>query len=120
MKPSPILTLSQTAMNKVIFICSPYRGDTETNINKAKEYCRFAISQGNTPIAPHLIYPQFLNDDIPLERGLGMLLGMNILKRCDEMWVFGSPTNGMLQEMKVAAENGVRIIPFKENEPYGE
>jgi hypothetical protein len=72
---------------KLIYICSPYRGDTESNAAKARGYCRFACRHEVVPIAPHLIYPQFLDDDIPEEREEGICLGMELLKRCDELWV---------------------------------
>ena len=63
----------------LIFICSPYRGDVETNIQNARRYCRFAIEQGGIPFAPHLLFTQFLNDDDPMERRVGLCLGVEML-----------------------------------------
>lgn len=37
-----------------IYICSPFRGDTEVNTQNAISYCRFAVKQGYFPIAPHI------------------------------------------------------------------
>jgi hypothetical protein len=31
-----------------------------------------------------------------------MEMGLHILKRCDELWVFGTPTEGMKEEIKLA------------------
>ena len=42
---------------KLIYIASPYAGDIETNTAFAKKACRYAIHQGHTPIAVHLLYP---------------------------------------------------------------
>lgn len=100
---------------KLIYICSPYRGDTEYNAAKARGYCRFACRHEVVPIAPHLMYPQFLDDDIPEEREEGICLGMELLKRCDELWVFGDRiSEGMRVEIEAAEQNGIKIRYFKE------
>ena len=33
----------------LIFVCSPYRGDTETNVQNARRYCRLVVEQGGIP-----------------------------------------------------------------------
>lgn len=43
------------------YICAPYAGDIEKNIEKAKKYAKFAHSIGYTPVTPHLMFP-FLDD----------------------------------------------------------
>ena len=50
---------------------------------------RFAVDAGYIPIAPHLLFPQFLDDNKPKERELGLFFGNAILSKCAEMWVFG-------------------------------
>jgi hypothetical protein len=52
----------------LVYIASPYRGDTEHNHANAVRYCRFAVTQGKMPVAPHIWLPQFLSDDDPAER----------------------------------------------------
>ena len=100
-------------MNRpLIFICSPYRGDVDTNTQNARRYCRFALQQNGIPFAPHLMFTQFLNDDVPVERDAGLRLGMEMLKRCDELWAFGSPTEGMALEIQEAVRLGVRVRRF--------
>ena len=74
---------------KIVYICSPLRGDLERNIAKANFYSRFAYEQGCIPIAPHAIFTQFLNDGNPNERKSGMAMGLELLDRCDELWAFG-------------------------------
>lgn len=70
---------------KLVYICSPCRGDYERNITKAQEYCREAISMGVIPITPHVYFTQFLNDLYPEERKLGMTAGLELLKLCSEV-----------------------------------
>ena len=76
--------------NKLVYIASPYSGDVERNVAFAKAACRYAMKQGVTPIASHLLYPQMLDDKVPEERNLGTGMGLRILKVCDEIWVCGN------------------------------
>ena len=46
--------------NKLVYIASPYSGDVERNVAFAKAACRYAMNQGVTPIASHLLYPQMM------------------------------------------------------------
>lgn len=59
-------------MRKKVFICSPFRGDMEGNARKVAVYSRMVCEQGYLPIAPHMLFPQFLNEGIEAERQLGM------------------------------------------------
>lgn len=96
---------------KKIFICSAYRGDIDGNIEKAKEYCRWAaVECGVIPIAPHLFFPQFLDDDVETERELGINMGLSLLKECSELWYFGdSITEGMKKEIDTAVKLGIPV-----------
>lgn len=47
----------------LVYICSKYRGDVETNIRNAQLYSRYAVEQGYIPIAPHLLLPQFVDEE---------------------------------------------------------
>lgn len=66
---------------KLIYIASPYAGDIETNTAFAKKACRYAIHQGHTPIAVHLLYPQMLDDAEPTEREIGLLCSRSSVMR---------------------------------------
>ena len=90
-------------MKKVVYICSPYSGDVDKNIKNAYVYCRYAIKNNCVPIAPHLFFPQFLNDDISEERELALSMNKEIIDRCDEVWVFGDTVSkGMAEEIEYA------------------
>lgn len=54
----------------LVYICSPYRGDTEKNTEKARKYSRFTVESKAIPMTPHLLYPQFMDDSNPEERYL--------------------------------------------------
>ena len=48
------------------------RGDIERNTESARQYCRIVLDTGKIPIAPHLYFTQFLDDNDPSERRIGM------------------------------------------------
>lgn len=102
----------------LVYIASPLAGDTAANVRRAIEYCRIASAKGVVPLAPHTIFTRFLNDAIPDERRLGMRMGIALLERCDELWVFGAKiSTGMKSEITVAHKHG---IPVRYFDPTGE
>jgi hypothetical protein len=80
---------SLKAFRPIVYICSPYAGDVERNVEAARRFCRFATEQGYIPLAPHLLFPQFLDDDDETERSLGLFFGNALMSKCAEVWVFG-------------------------------
>lgn len=78
---------SLRAFRPIVYICSPFSGDVETNVANARRYSRFAVDKGYIPIAPHLLFPQFLDDDNPQERELGLFFGNALMSKCAEVWV---------------------------------
>lgn len=94
----------------LVYIASAFAGDTDTNTRRAQGYCRFAVSMGYIPVAPHLHYPQFMDDDDKDQRKLGLFFALVLLGKCDELWVFGKPTEGMSREIAKAKK---REMPIK-------
>ena len=96
----------------IIYICSPYSGDTKTNAEKARDYCRFVVGNGDVPIAPHLLFPQFMDED--KDRELALQMDLLLLEKCDELWVFGDEvSSGMKAEIAYASNKGIHIRYFK-------
>lgn len=97
---------------KKVYICSPCRGDYINNIANAKKYCREAVMTGVLPIAPHIYFTQFLDDLVPEERETGLAVGLELLKLCDEVWVYGieNPSEGMSAEIRLAEQLGIPVI----------
>lgn len=103
-------------MSKV-FICSPYRAETpeglEENIELAKRISRYAAEQGHTVLCPHLLYPQFLDDNDKGERELGIKAGLEMLKDADEVWVPSwKVSEGMKREIAEAEKLGIPVKYF--------
>ena len=91
-------------MNNLIYVASAYAGNVKENSERAKRYCVHVINEGGVPIAPHLLFTQFLDDSVPHERKLGLDLGLELLEHCDEVWVFGDISEGMKREIEKAEE----------------
>ena len=101
------------AFRPIVYICSPYAGNIEMNVANARRYSRFAVQQGYIPIAPHLLFTQFLDDKDTTERNLGMFFGNVIMSKCAEVWVFGSTiSTGMSAEIERAKRKGYTIRYF--------
>ena len=97
----------------LVYIASPFASDPERNTERARGYCRLAVSKGYIPLAPHLLYPQFMDDSDEDQRILGLRFAISLLYRCDELWVFGEKVSaGMAKEIEKAEKRGMRIRRF--------
>ena len=95
---------------KWVYICSPLRSDYYHNQLKAEAYCREAVKEGVLPLAPHIYLTRFLADADPEQRRLGMHMGIEMLKKCQEIWVYGEPSEGMKAEIEMAEKLGIKIV----------
>ncbi len=97
-------------MRKLVYIASPLSGAVEQNLDFARQACLNAMSQGVTPFAPHLLYPQMLDDGDPAQRELGMKMGNQVLALCDELWLCGDViSTGMRKEYELAEELNIPV-----------
>lgn len=97
----------------LVYVCSPYSRDIEANTEAARRYCRFAVDKGYIPVAPHLLYPQFLDDTDDDDRNLGLFFGNVLMGKCHEVWVFGSRiSSGMEAEITRAKRKNYMIRHF--------
>lgn len=97
----------------LVYICSPYSGDVEGNTKRTRAYCRYAVDKGCIPLAPHLYFPQFLDDRT--ERALALFMDIVLLSKCAELWVFGETiSEGMQKEIRYAQRKGKLVKFFRE------
>jgi hypothetical protein len=108
-----LTNIERERRKKIVFICSPFAGDLELNTIRARRYGRFAVTKNVVPIIPHLMYPQFLEENDPEERKLGMEMGLELLRKCQELWAFGNQlSTGMAVEVKKAKQWKIPIRYF--------
>lgn len=63
-------------MNDLLYVCSPYRGDTKRNKEYARKLTRAALDNGFIPVTVHLYLTEATDDTNPEERVRGMAAGM--------------------------------------------
>jgi hypothetical protein len=96
---------------KLVYICSPLRGEIEENIKKAHKYCEYAAGCDVIPLAPHTIFTAYLDDTIKEQREQGLKMGLELLKRCDEIWVCGDEVSqGMQGEIDLATKLNIPTV----------
>lgn len=99
----------------IVYICSPYSGDVEKDTEAARQYCRYAADRGFIPLAPHLLFPQFLSEET--ERELAIRMDLKLLAVCGSLWVCGERVSeGMHREIEYAKAAGIEIRYVKEDE----
>lgn len=103
-------------MMRKVYICAPLGGNVDKNLQKVKDYTRYALMCGATPVVPHF-YALCLNDCNPKEREIGMTAGLSLLWFCDEMWIFGDEeTEGMKSEIQFCKSFNIRTRKIKNSE----
>lgn len=102
-------------MKPWVYVCSPLRGDIDRNIKRAVEYSRFVYNKEGIPLASHIIFTQFLDDNNPDDRNAGIEMGIQLLLKCDELWAFGNKiTEGMAVEIAAAKTLGLKVKRFNQ------
>ncbi|MGL4208196.1 MAG: hypothetical protein ACRCTY_02285 [Candidatus Adiutrix sp.] len=97
---------------KKIYVCSPYAGDVDANVEMARVFCRKAMEDGHAPFASHLMYPGVVNDLIEKDRARGIACGLTFMESCDEMWAYVG--KGISEGMALELEHALKIgIPVK-------
>ena len=106
----------QKPFRPLVYICSPFSGDVESNVERTKHFCRFALKSGQIPLAPHLMFTQFVDDNDPDERGLALFMDIVLMGKCQELWVLGDViTGGMKVEIETAKRRRQPIRYFSSN-----
>ena len=102
------------AYRPLVYICSPYAGDIDKNIYRARAFSRFAVEKRYIPIAPHLLCPQYIDEES--ERWLGLKMGIVFMGKCEEVWVFGDVVSeGMAAEIEKAKKMRKKIRYFTDD-----
>jgi hypothetical protein len=77
---------------------------------------KYVIEQSAVPLNPFMIYDYFLLDTVDRDE---VRAGNNtIVTRCDEVWVFGAISNGVLAEINLAKELSKPIRYFNILKPH--
>ncbi len=99
------IKVSETKEKKVVF----------TAQSKQYFYCRdvvceYVLRQGCIPVNPFRIFDYFLSDRV--DRNLIRNGNNEMIKRCDELWVFGNVSDGVLFEIYMCRKMGKTVRFF--------
>ena len=76
----------------------------------------FVLERGGVPLNPFMIFDYFMLDAV--DRDIVREGNNNLVKRCDELWVFGAVSNGVLVEIQIANEQGKPVRYFAIEKPH--
>ena len=94
----------------LVYICSPYSGNEEENMERARRYSREALDKGYIPVTPHIYLPQFMTEE---ERELALFIDIVLLSKCSQLWVYGDITEGMAKEITWAENHNMPVRIMK-------
>jgi hypothetical protein len=83
---------------KRVIMESPFSGDVAKNILYARACMLDCFRRGEAPFASHLLYPQVLDDNVPVDRSLGMEAGFLWMQMADYVVVYQD--NGISSGMR--------------------
>lgn len=72
--------------------------------------CQFVFQQGAIPVNPFRVFDYFLGDRV--DRNLVRNGNNELIRRCDELWVFGQVSDGVLFEIATCRQTGKKIRYF--------
>lgn len=73
---------------KRVIVESPLSGNWSVNVEYARQCMAHCLKRGEAPFASHLLYTQILDDNLPIERELGMAAGFAWMAVADYVVVY--------------------------------
>ena len=102
---------------KIIYVAHKMGEAPEQNAIRVKTILSYLIKTEphNTFIAPYLTSFELLDDSNSEERSKGLQDALNVITKCDEVWIFSEVSSGIKKEIETASSKGIPIY-FKEFE----
>ena len=84
---------------------------SKSNFYMREHVIKFILEQGYSPTCAFMMFSYFLLDTV--DRNLLISANNDLIRRSDELWVFGSISNGVVEEIKLAQSLGIPVRYFK-------
>jgi len=98
---------------ELVIIETPFKGDEGRNAKYLAAALSDSLNRGEAPFASHAIYtlPGVLNDDVPVERELGMEAGFAWQRVASKTVVYRDLgiSSGMVSGINLALSNGLGL-----------
>ncbi|WKD61692.1 hypothetical protein CCICO_08395 [Corynebacterium ciconiae DSM 44920] len=82
------LQRAQYGYRPLVYVYPPYSDGIAANVELARAFCAHAVTRRNIPLAPHLYYSLFMDDNDPADRKLVVFTGRILLSRPEATWVY--------------------------------
>lgn len=92
-------------LKKVVFAAMSKR-----NFFMREHIIKFILNEGYTPTSAFMMYSYFLLDTV--DRKILIEANNNLIRRSDELWVFGKVSDGVAEEIKLAEKLRMKIRYF--------
>jgi dienelactone hydrolase len=102
-------------------VCHPFSSDPLCHRKSVRKVCRALVMAGVVPLAPQILFPQFMHENTEREHALACCLRLVAL--CNELRVYGQVSEGMRREIAEACRLGIPVVdagtgvPLIEREP---
>ena len=113
-KTSPMAHPAEQLFQRVPVVFTAHSAETAY---LRERICAFALAREVVPVNPWMMGGYFLYGLV--DKDLVRRANNNLLMRCDELWVFGTPTDGVDVEIAWAREHGLPVRRFALDH-YGE
>ncbi|HPV65838.1 MAG TPA: hypothetical protein PK655_00060 [archaeon] len=87
-----------------------YPAYSKLNFYFRQHISKFVLEKGFVPLNPFMIFDYFLSDTV--DRDLVRNANNSMVKKADELWVFGQVSDGVFAEIKLAKQYGKPIRYF--------
>ena len=103
---------------KTVFIAHQVSGDVKENIRSALRWARWALIEHHVvPVVPYAYFCMILTDSVVVDRQLGTDCSMEMLRRCEEVWICGprpSKNSDVWKEIDEADRMNKRVIDYSD------
>lgn len=98
--------------NKIVFTAQSCK-----NFHQRMLICRHVFEEGNVPVNPFNAFGYFLYELV--DRDVVRNGNTNLMKKCDELWVYGEISNGVLAEIEMFQElkRPIRFFDISKTRP---
>lgn len=97
---------------KIVILESPYAGNIARNTAYARLCMYDSLNRGEAPMVSHLLYTQVLNDEVQVEREIGINAGLAwySVATANVVYIDYGISQGMLYGIGAAKEANIPII----------
>lgn len=93
------------------YVCAPENKENDIQSIVTREYCKTLFKHGYTPIAPYLLFSQFIDPAIPEQRNDLSIMNKVLIRKSRIMFVCGDIiTDDMKNEMLYARDIGLTVV----------